>query len=81
MVGELYPLGEHDERELAVLVRFGLDRPPMFDERLAADLEAAHLNPDCAVGKHNACRGDAWCLIEDAGVSCGCGCHEGPSNG
>jgi len=35
----------------------------------------AHVGPDCASGKHTACRGEAWCFIEDAADECDCGCH------
>jgi len=44
--------------------------------RVFEEVEAPHLNPDCEAGKHAACRGDAWCFVEDTGVSCGCSCHD-----
>lgn len=31
-----------------------------------------HVCPECVAGKHSNCHGDAWCLIEDAPVDCGC---------
>ncbi|MCA0217941.1 MAG: hypothetical protein LCH43_11375 [Actinobacteria bacterium] len=77
-----------DER--AEVARFGLDQPeqPMtLEERVMSarehihrafeEVERPHLNPDCESGKHLACRGDAWCFVEDAAVDCGCRCHEG----
>lgn len=38
-----------------------------------------HLNPECASGKHQNCRKDAWCYIDDCRVACLCDCH-GKSN-
>lgn len=32
-------------------------------------------NPDCAVGKHPSCSGDAWDNETDQPVPCGCTCH------
>lgn len=34
-----------------------------------------HLSPDCAVNKHGACTGDAWCVVDDLLVGCACACH------
>lgn len=37
----------------------------------------ADINPDCAVGKHRACSGTAWCEACDEMVPCECECgHE-----
>lgn len=33
------------------------------------------LNPDCAVGKHPACNGDAWDFGADTPCQCECECH------
>jgi hypothetical protein len=33
-------------------------------------------NPDCAEGKHRACRGDAWDSLLDMVTDCVCECHE-----
>lgn len=34
-----------------------------------------HLSPDCAVDKHGACVGDAWCVDADLLTDCDCACH------
>lgn len=36
---------------------------------------ALPLNPDCAAGKHHACRGDAWDDQTDEPTPCRCACH------
>jgi hypothetical protein len=36
---------------------------------------ALSLSPDCGVGKHRACRGDAWNFAADCPTPCGCHCH------
>lgn len=33
------------------------------------------INPDCAQGKHHACRGDAWDQRLDRATDCVCDCH------
>lgn len=33
------------------------------------------VNPDCSVGKHHACRGDAWDYTADQSTDCTCSCH------
>lgn len=38
-------------------------------------MTAKWLNPDCTVGKHPACRGDAWNNDDDGPTSCACSCH------
>jgi hypothetical protein len=34
------------------------------------------VSPDCLVGKHQACSGDAWDNKRDEGCACRCECHE-----
>lgn len=34
------------------------------------------INPECAVGKHANCWGDAWDNTNDRSVACSCTCHE-----
>jgi len=34
------------------------------------------MNPDCAAGKHHACRGDGWDFDTDAPCACPCECHQ-----
>lgn len=34
------------------------------------------MNPDCRVGKHPACNGDAWDFDKDDSTNCTCECHE-----
>lgn len=37
---------------------------------------AENLGPDCAAGKHHACRGEAWDHQADQETACTCICHE-----
>lgn len=45
---------------------------------MSVDTGTYWYNPDCADGKHRACRGDAWNLHEDRATPCECECHEEP---
>lgn len=40
-------------------------------------MSAPALNPDCRVGKHGSCAGDAWDYDLDERGICACSCHEG----
>jgi hypothetical protein len=33
------------------------------------------MDPDCIVGKHRACNGEAWDYADDAPIPCSCECH------
>jgi hypothetical protein len=43
--------------------------PPTGPTRVTA------INPDCHVGKHDACNGDAWNAVYDGPDDCDCECH------
>jgi hypothetical protein len=43
---------------------------------LSDAVDTMPVNPDCAVGKHQACAGDAWDEVLDAPTVCTCLCHE-----
>ena len=63
-------------RQLARKVRFipnSEPKAPMQHDPIV--IHDDHLNPDCRDGKHAACRGDAWCDIDDESASCDCSCH------
>jgi hypothetical protein len=34
------------------------------------------VSPDCQVGKHVACSGDAWDVVDDVPTACECDCHD-----
>lgn len=34
-----------------------------------------HVSPDCRIGKHLSCSGDAWCDAFDEASDCYCECH------
>jgi hypothetical protein len=40
-------------------------------------MPAEPTSPDCEVGKHTACAGDAWDDTRDALTDCCCTCHGG----
>ncbi|WP_181131604.1 hypothetical protein [Rathayibacter sp. AY2B5] len=40
---------------------------------------ADQLNPECEVGKHGACHGDAWNQETDEPADCTCTCHQPPA--
>lgn len=45
--------------------------------RVASQWDPPPMNPDCVVGKHTSCAGDAWDDVNDERTTCGCDCHGG----